>query len=172
MHQDERAAIAEVTEAHHDPSAPIPMPKDEDVGTLLVQRVAVSLERWEQERQCGLPDLLERSVEHFPLREVPAAGKPGDPARWSHRRAGPLRQIGLDGLELSSRSCALRAPHPLLELVGLDAPLEVRGTQTQNSRLSLAVRRQHASALLRQAHGLEGLAALCELVHPNDLLVA
>jgi hypothetical protein len=125
------------------------MREDEDVGTLLVQRVAVSFERRDQERQRGLPDLVERCLEHFALREVPAAGQPGDSTGGLHRRARPLRQVGLDGLELGSSPCALGAPHPLLELVGLDAPFEVRGAQTQDSRLSLAVRRQHAASFCR-----------------------
>ena len=127
VHQHERAAIAEVAKAHDDPGASKLMRKDEHVGTLLVQWVAVSLERRDEERQGGLPDLGKWRVEHFSFREVPAAGKPGDAARGIHRRARPLGQIGLDGFELGSSSCVLRAVHALLELVGLDASLEVRG---------------------------------------------
>ena len=80
-----------------------------------------------EERHRGLPDLLERCVEHLPLGEVPAAGEPGNAARGLHRRAGSLRQVGLDGLQLGPSSRTLRAPHAFLELVGLDATLEVSG---------------------------------------------
>src|SRR3954447_904778 len=137
VNQDECAAVTEVPKADADPSSPNRRTEDQGVGALFAQRVAIPLERRDEERNRRLPDLVERRVEHLPLGEMPAAGKPGHPAGGVHCRARALRQIRLDVLELGSGSCTLRAPDPLLELVGVDSPLEMGGPETQNGRLSL-----------------------------------
>jgi hypothetical protein len=161
--KNERAAIVKVTKAHHDSCAAMRVCKDEHVRTLLVQRVAVSLKRRDDERQRGLPDLVERCVQHLPLREVPAAREPGHPAGGLDSHTRPRGEVCLERLELGSGSRPPCAPHPLFELVGLDATLEVGGTQAQHGCLSLAVGRQHAASFIQRVRG-----ALQQFVLPGD----